>query len=420
MCAQTGITAIAGGLLAHEIGKSSKEKREQEKQHVFRERETIPAFVPIAVRGWRFSIDAEYLKNYFRRFQDRTVTITFRDAIDRGFTPSVVCKNVNLAFSDKNTFSIKETRTPDPYGDIPFLAQGRRDGKEVVELLAFPSDENYSQIKCVEQEERSAFFKEKNYFADALSYPVQHGDENEYEEQRLFYAEKPLYNEATEKLPERLYEKINALIAPFRSLTPMTPRRPFKPVYIYHDPDVYNALYHTEGECVAMTDAYFVNPRYVDEGFQALYHECAHAMIARIQSIEELLLPLHEVSSVYKQLSDLGEYYNTHGVPRSPWDIFDESNYVGYKEDTAGHPWSDYNELFASALTVFRFFPDAFIERARVLPNAEQKIASRAVHSIGGLFKKIAESNGSNPEKAIAGLIPEYETLIDAIKKLPR
>lgn len=418
---EAAIAGVAAGLLAHEIGKSSREKREREKTGVYREGETIPAFVPIEAKGWRFSMEAEHLRNYFHRFPNRTVTITTHDAVDRGYAPSVICQNVNLPFSDTNTFSIKKTRAIDPYGDIPLLAQGHRDGKDVVELLALPSDEHYAHIKCSEQDLESAFLKEKNYFADPLSYPIEQGDESE--EQRLFYSEKPLYNKAMDKLPERLYEKINALIASFQSLTPMAPRRPFQPVYIYHDSTVYNALYHTEGECVAMTDTYFVNPRYTDEGLHVLYHECAHALIARIQSVEELLQPLCAISSVYNELSALGKYYKKHSGEsgeRSLWDIFDESNYVSSREDIGGHPWSDYNEFFASTLTILRFSPDAFIELARALPNYEQKIAARVVRSIDALLRKTAKFKGDDPEKAIAALIPEYETLVSVAKALSR
>jgi hypothetical protein len=69
-------------------------------------------------------------------------------------------------------------------------------------------------------------------------------------------------------------------------------------------------------------------------------------------------------------------------------------------------PTSRENELFSSALTIFRFFPSEFIQRYNQLNEKEKGLVREVVHAVFNVLKFL------NPNiDDIKRLIPEYESL---------
>jgi hypothetical protein len=62
--------------------------------------------------------------------------------------------------------------------------------------------------------------------------------------------------------------------------------------------------------------------------------------------------------------------------------LFDESSYVGLHPNGFGHPYTNANELFASALTVMHFFPEEFRVRLLKLQGEEYEAAFNVYASL--------------------------------------
>ncbi|MEK6979514.1 MAG: hypothetical protein AABW86_04795 [Candidatus Micrarchaeota archaeon] len=85
--------------------------------------------------------------------------------------------------------------------------------------------------------------------------------------------------------------------------------------------------------------------------------------------------------------------------------MFDESNYMT-KGVRLGHPYTHPTELFASALTVFRFYPREFIARYELLSDEIRGVVREAA-----LFILDALEVADNGRGKVSILIPEYELL---------
>ena len=75
-----------------------------------------------------------------------------------------------------------------------------------------------------------------------------------------------------------------------------------------------------------------------------------------------------------------------------------------------GHPYGNYDEMFASALTVFRFFPDEFINRYEKLGGDIKKAVRNAANSVLNVVETV-----NTDEAALQTLLPEYRTLKTAL-----
>lgn len=90
--------------------------------------------------------------------------------------------------------------------------------------------------------------------------------------------------------------------------------------------------------------------------------------------------------------------------------IFDESNYyAGELREllvNEGHPQDNYAELFASGLSVMRFYTDEFLDTLRSLPRREQALVKEVGGAILSIFEVVVQRKHTRER-----IMPKYETL---------
>lgn len=171
----------------------------------------------------------------------------------------------------------------------------------------------------------------------------------------------------------------------------------------------------------------FTNPKSANEGIIKMYHELAHVIMHRVINDDSDQRLNIATFNAYAALVEAAGYeipmptFNLLGpseeVETNPcFSIFDESNYLKGKVDRRfiqgyGHPYSSHNEMFASAIAVFRFFPDEFTSLYQNL-NAPAK---KAVRNAARTVLSIVETINPNEDK-LRLLLPEYELLKSELK----
>ena len=93
--------------------------------------------------------------------------------------------------------------------------------------------------------------------------------------------------------------------------------------------------------------------------------------------------------------------------------IFDESEYLypgslDIRKLFTGHPYDNYKELFASALTIFRYFPDRFIRAYEHLTDQGKQVVAVAKDAVLDIVERRSPNRA-----ATLTLLPEYERLRD-------
>ena len=172
----------------------------------------------------------------------------------------------------------------------------------------------------------------------------------------------------------------------------------------------------------------FTNPRFPNEGRMKMYHELAHVIMNSVINDDRDQRVNIALFSAYAELVKAAGYdipmptFSMFGPPdeieNNPcFSIFDESSYLkGVAEQRFiqgyGHPYNSHNETFASALAVFRFFPDEFARRYEKLGGNVKKAVRNAANAVLNVVEAM------NPdENALQTLLPEYRTLKTALKQ---
>lgn len=171
-----------------------------------------------------------------------------------------------------------------------------------------------------------------------------------------------------------------------------------------------------------MPSIIFTNPKFSNEGIIKLFHELCHSIFLKSILYNQNNPRLNmELYNAYKTLIKESGLANLILISKLTgplkeiedndyFSIFDESSYISGIDISYGHPYSDHNELFASALTVFRYFPDEFIERYRKLSSDKQKVIGEVVKTIFSVLESINSDNINN-------LLPKYNSLKNLIKE---
>lgn len=179
----------------------------------------------------------------------------------------------------------------------------------------------------------------------------------------------------------------------------------------------------------------------LDEMERSLYHELSHALFWKL-SLHLNRSDQNNAKNVFQSYKNIMNYngwslddldqefddfinfktftiehikeFETESLIR----IFDESSYVHStkdffdlkKHDPMGHPYENYNEFFASAMTVLRYFSDQFLENYKGLKDEEKHLVKPTVQVI---FDIIRYKNKKTKKGE-----PVCELIIPAFKKI--
>jgi len=69
------------------------------------------------------------------------------------------------------------------------------------------------------------------------------------------------------------------------------------------------------------------------------------------------------------------------------WQVFTESTYMGESFETAGHPWSNPGELFASVVSISHTYPEEMYENIRQLSPERQGIANVVLSAVRAVLE---------------------------------
>lgn len=272
-----------------------------------------------------------------------------------------------------------------------------------------------------------------------LTYEEQYFDGNHFQTKRVKnYAINPHYFThdtgkrerpkfySEEELELQVKEKVHNQLAIFEKFSGY-----FPPLYIYKS-DKRGGSYSPSEERLIATSEVFKSPDFDDEGFLILFHESSHALHQGFINNITDQTPNHGIFEAYKNLVEGAASIDPNGAFRIPmrpfglfgvpefvennpyFKIFDESHYVpvNNREEGAeyGHPYSNYTELFASATTIMRFYPEQFIENYIATdPNVQTKVR-QTVQAIFQLLRWYRKTPGQH-ENDLRELFPKYDLI---------
>lgn len=154
-------------------------------------------------------------------------------------------------------------------------------------------------------------------------------------------------------------------------------------------------------ETILLSRGCVTNPAFEDQDKVALYHELAHSLLdhnKEPRNIEE-----------YLRLEDAHSHFKESNFP---FDIFDEDSYVKV-DPKYGHPGDNHMELFASALTIFRFFPEEFI--ARYKGEGEFVLLWRStregISEVGLAVLDVLQSINPDKPEEMRQILPDYDRI---------
>ncbi|HEV7424256.1 MAG TPA: hypothetical protein VGO21_03640 [Candidatus Paceibacterota bacterium] len=198
--------------------------------------------------------------------------------------------------------------------------------------------------------------------------------------------------------------------------------RPVAPVYVYGESDndpYWQAVksdqhFDPSYNRVALSYHEFMHPDVPGQAQQIAFHEICHSIMqgAKLEGPQDV---------AYKKMSEGFSNIRQQANPNREelWNdpafvIFREFSYYKTKPNAkkvlpAGHPWDNANELFASALTVFRYYSKEFMERLERFDPPTKAIVIQQIQNIFGLLR----SMNSDPE-VLKRFIPN----IDNFKKI--
>lgn len=163
----------------------------------------------------------------------------------------------------------------------------------------------------------------------------------------------------------------------------------------------------------------FLNPEFKRQGVMGLFHELGHGFVFTLLRHKNLFVK-KLIKKAYVDLVERAGFdvfksrldYNKTTESNPYFSIFDESSYIfGYPSEL-GHPYSSVGELFASTLTVIRFFPQEFSKRFKTMSLKEQ-LAVKDVFDT--LIWAILFVNPS--EDDLNELLPEHRSIKEVIEK---
>lgn len=229
---------------------------------------------------------------------------------------------------------------------------------------------------------------------------------------RVVYSEIPLQNTILEEIHRHIW-----LFSSFNFL-----KRPV-PVFIRNEAEERGGVFDYDNYRIHLPSVIFTNPEFENEGLAKLDHELAHAIMQGLgaNSVDQRLNI--RIYNAYKDLVEGAGFQfpfrpNILGsIPTELlrfFEIFDESSYVEFNNKSGsdyGHPWQNFHELFASGLTVLRYFPHKFVEKYNNLPEDKRKLVKEVVEAI------ISVPRAYYKEK-FSKILPEHQQILESLNNI--
>jgi hypothetical protein len=380
----------------------------------YRSGETIPNDVtPIRIEKWKLFFDKKRIEDYFKKFPDRRIVFTL----------------VNPNISGILRFTASQ--------DGIFVLNKIEDENNIIMVALPPSYDlpNEDQIVYLHFREIETKGKEQKIVRDNV-YPIKlnfytynpiNRENFEIDVYLPIYSEVPLSNDLFKKIYEICKIFYNRFISYFPRVYIFEYRK--RPWYKVSD-DFGSYIY--EENRIELASKNFTNPLFPNEGIITAFHELSHVIVKEIVFDEDQRLNqiLFEVFKVLNDKSGI-KVFSRYSIPPKEeikaveklednvyFSIFDESFYIKkvYRIETLlGHPYDDYSELFASALTVLRFFPNEFIQRYNQLNPEQRKVVAKVVRTIFKILESILKYKDRSSED-IKELLPQKDLLKKAIQ----
>ncbi len=169
----------------------------------------------------------------------------------------------------------------------------------------------------------------------------------------------------------------------------------------------------------------FTHPQYENEGLILAFHELSHGIVDKTR---KLLDQSYSVAlwNAYVSCSKAAGYKGpifehlesiSEGENNKMFRLFDESAYareiVHDPIRTIGHPYENSNELFASGLTVFKFFGKEFLDRYNKLNGSQKSAAKETGKAIFRIIEQQVNIQHDTQRKLndLQSVIPMYSRL---------
>ncbi len=317
----------------------------------------------------------------------------------------------------------------DTGGGGSFMLPVNVDGKNMLGMRGYPpngipGDPTLQSItlKVVEKNTETNSYAVHLYpvMLDYSTYIPDGGDSNS----PPFYAELPL--------PEQAGKDICAVQQLFSNLGIQLP------IYIFAetDPSGRGGDFSPANHYAEVPSIIFTEPVFANEGQMKLYHELSHALLNNLiynrlfasdgnkwnPRLENLMNAFEGLRIAVGKPED-GQLSGIAGAPtdikKNPYfAMFGESNYVQTTDKDElthySHPFDNYDELFASSMTVLHFFGRKFID------NYKEYQANHTIEHID-LIANVANAiidlveyfarGAEDPETLIKQVLPEYDEL---------
>lgn len=169
---------------------------------------------------------------------------------------------------------------------------------------------------------------------------------------------------------------------------------------------------YTSGVIVVSSRA-LESPQFKDEASQIVFHEHAHDLMRVLLSMDGANRPSYVLSEYYKKIASTYDGDRQGEITLN--DILTESTYIvvegyGRGRSNIGHPEDNFNEMFASTLSVLRFHADGFLDNFSKLKKQEREL-------IAGFVGAVIESLGvlNKDQKALEDLLPGIQKIKKAL-----
>jgi hypothetical protein len=161
----------------------------------------------------------------------------------------------------------------------------------------------------------------------------------------------------------------------------------------------------------------FLNPDVKGQAEQVACHEILHSKMRNSKLQGPQLEAYDKLREAFFALAKKVDQDRSSPTDDPAFAIFREFSYYPHKPDkkvliAAGHPWDNSDELFASAVTVFRYYAKDFLIRFEKLKPDVRLVAANGTRGILAFLR----SMDSNPED-LKKLIPDISAIEKTIEK---
>ena len=192
------------------------------------------------------------------------------------------------------------------------------------------------------------------------------------------------------------------------------------------------ATYDPKTNSATITSSAFTEPLYPQNGSKLLFHELAHEMVSRhIASTGvkpdfniELARSAEKIANHagYRMPIEFGLFSSPDKLEEEKlFQVLDESHYTDEEivpgSSGTGHPYSNYDEMFASTFTVLHYYPEALLDELATLRRDELQLVYDYLIAIQKTIEHIySTSDAEALQPHLAYIIVKIQESLDNIK----